>query len=216
MTHSADRKPEEQDNDDDAQSAEAVFPAGSYSFATTLQKTSTSCTSHSTTWRCYPYEDSSNATFFWIITSDTSRDADSPFYTVSSTETPFAPSFANLTATLSGRGTSDERLTFFFDMDKTVIPSDSLTPSNRAAECTFKGTRFETTLWTRRRDGREIDPDREASSNFAAWPADVEVIQTKDSEEGEPRCEDRDGNKITDVQAGDGECVCGYASFELE
>lgn len=99
-------------------------------------------------------------------------------------------------------------------MDKTVIPSDSLTPNNRAAQCTFGGTKFEATIWTRRKDGREISPGSDGGHNFAAWPADVEVTQTKNSEDGELRCEDRDGNRITGVQAGDGECVCGYANFE--
>lgn len=215
MTHSDDSESTEQDGSN-SEPKDPTFPAGSYSFNTRLQETTTSCTSRSTTWRCYPFEEGKNATFFWVIHSQNASDANSPSYTVSSTDNPFAPSFTNLTATVAGRDTPDERLTFFFDMDKTVVPSDSLTPSNQAALCTFGGTRFEATIWTRRKDGKEIGSDREAGSNFAAWPADVEVVQSKQSEEDQPRCEDRDGNRITDVQAADGECVCGYANFDKE
>lgn len=213
-----------QDGGDDSQPADPVFPAGSYSFTTALQRTATDCTSNPSTWRCFPYESGSNATFFWIITGGIDSEPDS--YTVSSTENPFAPSFTNLTAKLSGRGTRNERLEFSFDMDKTVVPSDALTSDNRAAECTFRGTKFETTLWTRRGDGRAVDTKTDDDdddgggssrrSSFSPWPADVEIIQTMAAEEGEPRCEDRDGTRITDVQAGDGECVCGYASFDWD
>lgn len=194
-----------------------MFPAGSYSFKTTLQQNSSSCTSRSTTWRCYPFADGSDATFTWIIDSHKSSDSDSPSYTVSSSENPFAPSFTNLTTTHLDKGSPDERLSFSFEMDRTVIPSDSLTPTNRAAQCTFRDTKIEATLWLRRKDGQQLDPERlSSSSNFGAWPADVEVFQRKEAEQGEPRCEDRDGNMIADVQAGAGDCVCGYASFEME
>lgn len=195
-----------------------VFPAGSYAFQTTLQDTSSSCTSHASTWRCYPYEQGSNATFFWIIDAHDSPDSDDPSYTVSSSDNPFAPSFKDLNATLLEPNTPNERLTFSYDMDKTVIPSDSLTPTNQAAQCTFRATKFEATLWTRRRDDQEIDTNGTSatgsSTNYAPWPANVEVSQVKTSEQGEPQCEDRDGNLIADVQASDGDCVCGYASFQ--
>jgi hypothetical protein len=116
-----------------------------------------------------------------------------------------------------GKDSPDERLSFSFEMDRTVVPSDSLTPANRAASCTFSDTKIEATLWLRRKDGEELDPkELKSSSNFGTWPADVEVFQSKEMEQGEPRCQDGDGNVIADVQAGAGDCVCGYASFELE
>lgn len=186
-----------------------VFPEGSYSFETTLQRESTSCTSRESTWHCYPYNIGSNATFFWTLS--TSEDGD---LVVTSSENPFAPSFTNLATTMEDEGSEDERVTFEFDMERTVVPSDALTPENRAAKCTFPNTIFQATLWTRQ--GVTGNPHAQASDKFNAWPGDVEIKQTKEAELGQPECEDANGVKIADVQAGSGECVCDYASFELE
>lgn len=98
-------------------------------------------------------------------------------------------------------------------MDKTVVPSDARAPQNRAAKCTFGGTKFKATLWTRRGGGGADDTD--TGEKFGAWPGDVEIIQSKDYELGEPKCEDENGNEIADVQANAGFCTCDYASFQL-
>ncbi|KAI9171847.1 hypothetical protein HJFPF1_01338 [Paramyrothecium foliicola] len=195
---------------DTAESDEMRFPAGSFSFNTTLQKTTTSCTSNPSTWRCYPYEEGSSATFFWIISSTNSH-----AFTISSTENPFAPSFDNLAMRLVDGNQPTERFVFSFTMDKTVVPSDAITPGNRAARCTFDETEFEATLWTRRSGGATVSPpQRSADSRFIRWPGDVEVSQIKRPKQGSPECEDSRGNFIADVQAGAGQCECRYSTFE--
>src|SRR6478735_999560 len=129
----------------------ATFPAGSFAFKADLQNTTTDCTSNPSTWRCYPYEKGSSATFFWIISSNNDSS-----YNISSTENPFAPSFTNLTLKVLDKDTSQERLQFSFSMNKTIVPDDQLSSSNRAAKCTFDDTLFEATLWTQRRRGDEV------------------------------------------------------------
>ncbi|KAI6783142.1 uncharacterized protein J7T54_000644 [Emericellopsis cladophorae] len=185
-----------------------VFPEGSYSFETTLQRQATSCTSRESTWRCYPYKSGSNATFFWILSTSENNDL-----VVTSSENPFAPRFANLTTKMEDKGSANERVTFEFDMERTVVPSDALTSENRAAKCTFPDTKFQATLWTRR--GVTGNPDAQASDKFNAWPGDVEITQTKKAVLGQPECVDDNGVQIADVQAGSGDCVCDYANFEL-
>lgn len=99
-------------------------------------------------------------------------------------------------------------------MDKTVIPLEALSPTNRAARCNFRGTKFQATLWTRRSNSATVDPKKmDSAESFEAWPGDVEVLQTKESDLGSPDCEDVDGNAIADVQAAAGDCSCDYANF---
>ena len=96
-------------------------------------------------------------------------------------------------------------------MDKTVVPSEALTPDNKAAKCTFEDTSFEATLWTKKAEnGREKD----ASQKFGGWPGDVEVVQKKSAGEGAQKCVDNSGKEIGDVNDGNGECECRYASFD--
>ncbi|KAF7561939.1 hypothetical protein G7046_g2201 [Stylonectria norvegica] len=191
-------------SNDNAEQAAMAFPAGSYAFNTTLLNSTTACTSNAATWRCYPYVEGSSASFFWIITA-----VNASSYTISSTDNPFAPSFTNLTLSFLDENQSTERLTFSFAMDKTVVPSEQLTASNRAATCTFDATRFEATLWTRRAGEAAVD-----GSRFGAWPGDVEVVQSKSGASGSPSCKDSDGKEIGDVEAGKGDCECRYASFD--
>ncbi|KFA65594.1 hypothetical protein S40285_04354 [Stachybotrys chlorohalonatus IBT 40285] len=189
------------------------FPVGSFALNTTLQRTTTDCTSNPATWRCYPYEDRAPATFFWVITENNSSS-----FNISSTENPFAPTFSNLTMEILDGNQLDERLVFSFSMAKTVVPSEGLSPgNNRAARCTFPDTMFEATLWTRRRNGQVLVPPIETNDNFEDWPGDVEVAQIKASAlSSPPMCEDNQGTLIADVQAGPGECECRYASFDLD
>jgi hypothetical protein len=138
---------------------------------------------------------------------------------VSSRENPFTSSFTNLTASFLDAGRDGERLLFGFEMDRTtIVTPDARDPSNRAARCTFRGARFQATLWTRRRrsGGSGNDVEVDTGERFAAWPGDVEVVLSKESESGEPRCEDDRGNSIADVQASAGDCTCDYASFKLD
>ncbi|KAM5343029.1 hypothetical protein ACJ41O_013995 [Fusarium nematophilum] len=187
--------------------ASSSFPAGSFAFKAALRETSTECTSNPSTWRCYPYTEGASVTFFWIITY-----VNTQYYTVSSTDNPFAPSFSNLTLSLLDEDTSQERLRFAFSMDKVVVPDDKLSSSNRAARCTFEDTRFEATMWTRKSGGgggEETDGGR-----FAPWPGDVEIVQRKMGESGSPTCADSDGDKVADIKPGSGTCECRYSSFD--
>lgn len=203
------------DNDSSSSSfsSDQSFPAGSFAFQVDLQDTLTNCTSNPSTWRCYPYTAGDSATFYWIITAHDASSS-SP-YTVSSTENPFAPSFSDRPLSVLDAGKPTERLHFSFSTTKTVVPSDNLTESNRAATCSFADTVFSATLWTRRRGGKTVSADEPTPGNvkFGDWPRDVQVEQTKKSELGQPRCEDGDGNVIADVQAEAGSCACEYANF---
>lgn len=187
------------------------FPAGSFSFKADLQKPSTECTSNPSTWRCYPYAQGEPATFFWIITY-----VNTQFYRISSTDNPFAPSFTNLTLELLDEDTPEERLLFSFPMNKTVVPDNQLSSSNRAARCTFDDTRFEATLWTHRSEGHGSGRGKSQSSKFVAWPGDVEIVQRKVPESGSPRCVDGDGDKVGDIKSGSGACECRYANFDAD
>ncbi|KAF9767070.1 hypothetical protein IL306_000402 [Fusarium sp. DS 682] len=182
------------------------FPAGSFAFKADLQNTTTDCTSNPSTWRCYPYEKGSSATFFWIVTTN-----DDSSFNISSTENPFAPSFNNLTLKVLDKDTSQERLQFSFSMNKTVVPDDKLSSSNRAAKCTFDDTLFEATLWTQRRRGDKA-PD---NSKFAVWPGDVDVVQRKTFNGGSPNCVDSEGSKVGDVKSESGSCECRYANYDI-
>ncbi|KAF5017719.1 hypothetical protein F66182_10317 [Fusarium sp. NRRL 66182] len=176
------------------------YPAGSFSFKTTLQNTSTECTSNPSTWRCFPYTQGSSATFFWIITS-----VNSTSYTISSSANPFAPSFTNLTLTPTP---NNDRLQFSFSMNKTVVPDDKLSASNRAAECVFDDTHVDATLWM---NGGEGNGDR-----FADWPGDVEIVQRKTFGSGPLECVDSDGGSVGDVRATSGACECRYANYHVD
>ncbi|SPJ79541.1 uncharacterized protein FTOL_07932 [Fusarium torulosum] len=178
------------------------FPAGSFAFRADLQNTSTECTSNPSTWRCYPYKKGSSATFFWIITPNGDDS-----YNISSTENPFAPSFANLTLKMLDKDTSKERLQFSFSMDKTVVPDDDLSASNRVAKCTFDDTLLEATLWTQGGDGSD-------SSKFADWPGNVEIVQRKTFDGGSPTCVDSEGGNVGDVTSAAGSCECRYANYD--
>ncbi|KAF5974308.1 hypothetical protein FCOIX_8372 [Fusarium coicis] len=183
--------------------APAAFPAGSFAFKADLQNTTTDCTSNPSTWRCYPYEKGSSTTFFWIISSTNGSS-----YNISSTENPFAPSFTNLTLNVLDKDTSLERLQFSFSMNKTVVPDDKLSSSNRAAKCTFDDTLFEATLWTQRKRGDEAA----GNTKFAAWPGDVDVVQRKTFNGGSPNCVDSEGGQVGDVKSESGACECRYAN----
>jgi hypothetical protein len=191
------------------EAASSRFPAGSFAFNTTLRRTATDCTSNPATWRCYPYEQGSPATFFWIVSAVSSH-----AFAVSSSDNPFAPAFANVSMRLVDGNQPAERFVFSFSTDTVVVPSDALTPGNRAARCAFDDTEFEATVWTRRRGGATVrPPDRAPGEGFVEWPGDVEVAQVKKAQPGSPKCEDVDGAVIADVQAGAGTCECRYANF---
>lgn len=183
------------------------FPSGSYAFQANLQPPSTECTTSSSTWRCHPYTPGSSTKFFWIITR-----VNTQFYTISSTANPFAPFFSNLTLSLTDEDTDSERLRFSFTMDKVVIPEGDIAGNNQATKCSYRGTKFEATLWTKRRTGEAEIQDE---STFGVWPGDVDIIQSKEAEKGSPECEDIEGEKV-DIKPGSGKCECRYANFDID
>lgn len=107
-----------------------------------------------------------------------------------------------------------ERLTFAFTMNKTVTPWDVAAPANRVANCTYSGTVFQATLWTRRR-GKDLFQPPSHPSKYAPWPGDFEVTQYKNSTIGDPMCVDKQGKGIADIQAAGGSCLCRYSSTSM-
>jgi len=182
----------------DTTSDEGRFPAGNFTFETSLISTRTSCTSNPATWRCFPFENGSSAKFYWIISEPDKKNAD---YTISSSDNPFAPSFKGLTLARFDQGNSDERFEFSFNTTRNIVPSDSIGANNRVATCSFKNTMFEATLWTRRRNNETLPINDAVDGKYADWPGDIEVRQIKEAELGQPMCEDDQGTEIADVQA---------------
>lgn len=92
------------------------------------------------------------------------------------------------------------------------MPDGDVAGNNRATRCTYRGTRLEATLWTRR---RSVEDEERSESTFGDWPGDVEIIQSKEAEEGSPECEDSQGQKV-DIKPGTGACECRYANFDID
>ncbi|OAQ97277.1 hypothetical protein LLEC1_02014 [Akanthomyces lecanii] len=135
-------------------------------------------------------------------------------YYVSGAENPFAPDFANLAATMLDADQPTERLTFAFSANKTVVPADAAAPGSRVARCTYTGTVFQATLWTRCRGGKPFEAPSHPSQ-YAPWPGDFEVSQYKNSTIGDPVCVDQQGKSIADIQAAGGSCLCRYSSTSM-
>ncbi|ATY63002.1 hypothetical protein A9K55_008481 [Cordyceps militaris] len=204
-------QPNSQSSPDGADSA--VFPAGAYSFETYLRANSSGCTSRASSWQCYPETSASSlrATFYWTVQGDVGG-AHHDYY-VTGTEEPFGPAFANLPATLLDVKQPSERLSFAFAANKTVVIPVAA-GDGRVANCTYPGTVFQATLWTRRRGGQGVSaPSRTA--RYAPWPGEMEVVQYKNSTIGDPVCVDRHGKAIADVQAAGGSCLCRYTSTSM-
>lgn len=192
------------------------FPTGSYTFTTTLNQSSTLCTSNPATWTCgNDTAEADTTTFRWTIYGSGDNSSGLPYTVSSEGDNVFAPAFANLTAAVIDPAGPGERLVFEFDMDRSVsVPTEDLlagvTGSN--STCTFAGSRFTATLWTGRHANDTSSSQRKASTDFDAWPAHAEIVLSKQAETGEPSCLDEDGNDIVGVQAGTGECSCSYTN----
>ncbi|GAB0137677.1 hypothetical protein EsDP_00005934 [Epichloe bromicola] len=182
------------------------FPAGAFSFKTSLQKTEAGCTSKNTTWRCDPVRPGDSTTFYWDITQ-----LNSYTYAITSNENPFAPDFKNVSMKIRDYSKPTERLEFSFSMNKTVTPSDASSPTNRAAKCTYADTAFQATLYTRKRGTTLFNPPKH-HAKYSAWPGDVRIVQSLDSTIGQPMCRDAMNHVIADVGAGPGTCQCQYTN----
>ncbi|KAJ6779334.1 hypothetical protein PWT90_08390 [Aphanocladium album] len=200
----------------DSAVANAVFPAGAFSFDTYLRENSTGCTSRETSWQCYPEAGGggssigARATFYWTL----QQAGGTGSYFVTGADNPFAPSFANLPLTMLDADQPTERLTFAFSMNKTVTPADAGAPANRVANCTYPDTVFQATIWTRRRGGALLQPPSHPSP-YSPWPGDFEVMQYKNSTIGDPICLDKQGKGIADIQAAGSSCLCRYNSASM-
>jgi hypothetical protein len=108
-----------------------------------------------------------------------------------------------------------ERLEFSFFMNKTVTPSDAGSPTNRAAKCIYQDTKLAATLYTRKRGRTLVNPPTH-HVKYAAWPGDVEIVQSLDSTIGQPVCQDATSRPIADVGTGLGACQCQYSNAESQ
>ncbi|KAI9677157.1 MAG: hypothetical protein M1829_002731 [Trizodia sp. TS-e1964] len=200
----------------------APFPAGSYTLRTFLSTVLTNCTSNPATWRCYPYSTyadspaSSAATFNWEIAA-----WPGPAYTISSTQNPFAFSFANISLKLLDAGKPSERYYFSTTMQKLVLPSAALTADNSATQCTYNDTTLHASLYTQMASNY---PPASASgapgATFQTWPHAVSVEQVVGGGVDTPACyKTVDGKQgarllegITPQPAGE-LCSCLYINY---
>ncbi|KAI7260654.1 hypothetical protein KC343_g3560 [Hortaea werneckii] len=222
------------------------FPLGEYSLVTALHAVNTSCTPNPATWRCYPYSvydssdpttaDSSMATFNWILsntsavyltndTTDITPAAGIPAnLTISSTNNPFSVTFTNETLTYineEGNSTS-ARLTFSFQMHKSVIPSASITSNNAATQCYFNSTTFVGTMYL---NARSSYPASNAEGNDGAgghtrWPYAVEIQQSSPGGQHVPTCYETYNGQlgdevltVGDAQPDASQCLCSYRNY---
>ncbi|KAI9763604.1 MAG: hypothetical protein M1840_000398 [Geoglossum simile] len=180
-----------------------TLPAGSFSVETFLDTIDTGCVSNAATWRCYPYTIyntdpvAAAATFDWII-SPAPPGSKTPF-TVSSTNNPFAPKFANVAMELVAPGTNEERYTFQLQMNKTVIPDQPITDDNSQAICHFQTVTFQASLYSKMQKTYPQKPTSTASASPSTasssdpavpkpWPFAVRVEEVGSSGDGVPAC----------------------------
>jgi hypothetical protein len=206
-------------------SQEHLFPAGSWSFTTALTAVSTDCTSNPATFSCFPGSvysagapNASAALWHWTITP-----LNSYAYAISSSANPFAPVFDNVPLTLVDGNQYTERLVFNFTLALPTVPAIDLVPGQHsAATCTFRTTVLSATLWTRTRADypasiAAVPEPKEASTNFAPWPFQVDIAEVQAPGAGVPECVDTRGATLGDFsRAGGGSCGCWYANFDLE
>lgn len=158
------------------------FPDGSYTFTTFLDAVTTKCVSNIDDWKCAPYQtytDSPSgamAPFQWIIAS---TGPESSRFMISSSNNPFAISFANATLALFDAGLESERYTFRTMVEKMVVPSLGI-------NCHYNETMLEASLFTKR---PRTYPEQSSASGptstgttstakFEEWNYAVEITQS--------------------------------------
>jgi hypothetical protein len=212
----------------------AVLPAGSYSIETFLDTVDTNCVSNAETWSCYPYTVyntdpvAAAATFDWII-SPVSSGSNTNF-TISSTKNPFTLVFADITLDLVDPGTDEERYTFQFQTNKTVIPDQSITEDNSQAICYFQAVSFQASLYTKMQKTYPPNSTSTVSASPSAalgssssvsptpWPFAVRVEETSGGGDGVPECYKTQngvqGDSIPLTPQGTGDlCSCLYRNW---
>ncbi|KAK4193491.1 hypothetical protein QBC35DRAFT_481768 [Podospora australis] len=183
-----------------------IFPAGSYTFTTTLSNISTSCTPSSSLsqspWRCFPYAlfspsspSSSAAAYHWTIFPQTQYS-----YTISSSSNPFAPSFTNVSLSLVDANQPSERFSFSFIHPK-LVSSQSTSDDNKILKCWFNTTVLSATIWTRRRASYPANitsatlpssstDQKTPREKWPPWPFAVEIQETQGESDEVPDCFD--------------------------
>ena len=220
-----------------------VFPLGSHSFPTYLSTVTTSCTPNPTTWSCFPYQtyndsaDGSLTSFDWIITSsaDDPASADQAEYLISSSNNPFAFTFANTALRLVDAGSDREALTFSVPMQKVVFPDSDISGNGYASLCRYNDTQFSVKLYMAKAKTYPSPSDRGANANnidgaalaeedslpakFRPWPYAVEINQTISSGSGVPDCYRMQDQKpveqilLTGDVSASAECACRYLNY---
>ncbi|MCJ1372735.1 hypothetical protein MMC20_003960 [Loxospora ochrophaea] len=202
-----------------------TFPAGSYSLPTFLDSVSTNCTSDPSTWSCYPYVTYNSTpsavptTYDWNITGSNGN------YTISSSDNPFFPDFADALLKLQDAGSANERYTF------QVVFNQSITPQGTAMKCLYSNTQFEASLYTKTPKSypsNSSDPSSAASSSstampeiaqsddFQPWPFAVEVRQLAAGGLNVPQCS-LNGNSVSDnlkPQTNADMCSCVWKNWD--
>jgi hypothetical protein len=199
-------------------STTSTFPIGTYSFDTFLNTVSTSCTSNSATWLCYPYStyaespSSSSTIFNWIIAPTIPA---SKNYTISSTDNPFSIVFSNLTLHLMKEGASDEHYFFQTMMSKPTKPTTQLGSNNVASTCYFNSTTFQGYLYTKMAKSYPASEAKSPSVPYQAWPYAVKIEQVAAAGADTPNCIDSSGNSLGDFSVSDGTqlCDCLYLNY---
>ena len=219
-------------------SSDPQFPVGSYSLVTFLSSAQTNCTANPSTWTCFPYTTyASNpsgalATFNWAISSSSS--SSSSTHSITSTQDPFAITFASQPLSLLDAGQPSERYAFNLSMTKQVYPSGSITSDNAATTCFYNSTTFQASLYTKMaksysgagQAGSSIDNGggvggSGSGASFPEWPFAVQVEQVAAGGQDVPNCYKTDnggiGERITEGLAPEGaesECSCVYQNFD--
>ena len=214
------------------------FPAGSYSFTTFLDTTSTNCTSNPASWTCHPYvtyatsPTNSQSIFNWIISA--TGPGSSPNFTISSTDNPFAIDFFNATLNLLDAGSDQERYKFTTTLQKAIFPSFGV-------KCFYNETQFTADMYTKKPKSypaNSTSPSSSASAtlsasttapsagappggNFGEWGYAVDATQSIGGGVDVPACYDYSngqiGDRVTDgysVEPAEEFCSCAYKNYD--
>ena len=166
------------------------------------------------------------STFDWIIRNEsatyaTSTTPNTPTagvpanLTISSTNNPFALTFADQQLTYyADTNATSPRLTFAFALPKTVVPTSALTSDNAATQCFFNSTTLSGTIYLA---GSLDSSANSAPSSYQKWPYAVEIIQSSPGGEGTPDCYETIDGKLgakvvqgLEPEAEGEECRCEY------
>ena len=179
-------------NEKNDTTAFAAFPLGTHSIATFLDSVRTDCVSNPSTWTCYPYNTISVSpiralsVFNWVIGEG---EKSSSRIIISSTSNPFALNFPETPLTLIDEGAITERYQFEVKMNKSVIPSETITNDGTIASCNFDDTSLLANLYTKKARTYPIgSQDYSSDVAFPLWPFAVQIEQIASTGSGIPSC----------------------------